>query len=129
MILQNFFFPHWEPVPAGDYMFKVNNRSTGTRCETCLKLIRENQKDVEQVFVCWVTWEHIYLKHSYISWSYYIWAKVFNNGPAKICGRQPLKNLKWYGLPKTIISWNFLKWFLEIVYNYASWLWLFKLFS
>ena len=22
------------------------------------------------------------------------WAKVFENGPSKICGRQPLKNLK-----------------------------------
>ena len=26
--------------------------------------------------------------------------KVFKNGPSKICGRQPLKNLKWYGVPK-----------------------------
>ena len=28
------------------------------------------------------------------------WVKVFKNGPSKICGRQPLKKLKWYGLPK-----------------------------
>ena len=27
-----------------------------------------------------------------------IWDKVFKNGPIKICGRQPLKNLKEYGL-------------------------------
>ena len=27
-----------------------------------------------------------------------IWDKVFNNGPNKICGRQPLKSLKGYGL-------------------------------
>ena len=26
-----------------------------------------------------------------------IWDKVFKNGPSKICGRQPLKNLKEYG--------------------------------
>ena len=26
------------------------------------------------------------------------WDKVFKNGPSKICGRQPLKNLKGYGL-------------------------------
>ena len=26
------------------------------------------------------------------------WEKVFKNGPSKICGRQPLKNLKEYGL-------------------------------
>ena len=25
--------------------------------------------------------------------------KLFKNGPSKICGGQPLKNLKWYGLP------------------------------
>ena len=28
----------------------------------------------------------------------FIWDKVFKNGPSKICGRQPLKNLKRYGL-------------------------------
>ena len=26
------------------------------------------------------------------------WVKVFKNGPSKVCGRQPLKNLKGYGL-------------------------------
>ena len=29
-----------------------------------------------------------------------IWEKVFKNEPSKICGRQSLKNLKGYGLPK-----------------------------
>ena len=33
-----------------------------------------------------------------------IWVKVFKNGPNKICGRQPLKNLKWYGLLRQTIS-------------------------
>ena len=28
----------------------------------------------------------------------------FKNGQSKICGRQPLKNLKWYGLIKQTIS-------------------------
>ena len=27
-----------------------------------------------------------------------VWDKAFKNGPSKICGRQPLKNLKGYGL-------------------------------
>ena len=27
-----------------------------------------------------------------------MWDKVFKNGPSKTCGRQPLKNLKGYGL-------------------------------
>ena len=30
-----------------------------------------------------------------------IWDELFKNGPSKICGRQPLKNLKGQGLPKT----------------------------
>ena len=32
----------------------------------------------------------------------HIWdiSQVFKNGPSKICGRQPIKNLKGYGLPK-----------------------------
>ena len=31
-----------------------------------------------------------------------IWDKVFKTGPSKICGRQPLKKLKGYGLLQTI---------------------------
>ena len=27
-----------------------------------------------------------------------MWDKVFRSGPSKICGRQPVKNLKRYGL-------------------------------
>ena len=34
----------------------------------------------------------------------YNWDKVLKNGPSKICGRQPLKNLKGYGLLKQTIS-------------------------
>ena len=33
-----------------------------------------------------------------------IWDKVFKNGSSKICGRQPLRNLKKYGLLKQTIS-------------------------
>ena len=32
------------------------------------------------------------------------WGKVFKTGPSKICGRQPLRNLKWYGLLRQTIS-------------------------
>ena len=48
------------------------------------------------------------------------WDKVFKNGPNKICGRQPLKNLKWYGLPRQTVSLQF---FLKAVfheYHYLS---------
>ena len=37
------------------------------------------------------------------------WDKVSKNGSSKLCGRQPLKNLKWYGLPKQTISLQFFK--------------------
>ena len=30
--------------------------------------------------------------------------QVFKNGPSKICGRQPLKNLKGYGLLNTVFK-------------------------
>ena len=42
--------------------------------------------------------------------------QVIQNGPSKMCGRQPLKNLKLYGLPQQTwsasadhITSNFLK--------------------
>ena len=38
-----------------------------------------------------------------------IWAKVFKNGPNKICGRQPLKNLKLYDLWSRPYHFNFFK--------------------
>ena len=37
------------------------------------------------------------------------WVKIFKNGPSKIFGRQPLNNLKWYGLPKQTISLQIFK--------------------
>ena len=33
-----------------------------------------------------------------------IWDKVFKNGPSKMCGRQPLKNLKSYGFPQILLG-------------------------
>ena len=35
--------------------------------------------------------------------------KVFKNGLKKICGRQPLKILKWYGLPSRPYHFKFFK--------------------
>ena len=39
---------------------------------------------------------------------YYIWDKIFKNGPSKICGRQPLKSLKGYGVLPQILLGPFL---------------------
>ena len=44
--------------------------------------------------------------------------KLFNNRPIKICGRQPLKKLKWYGLPTS----NFLKTAFYKFYLAYSWI-------
>ena len=44
-----------------------------------------------------------------------IWYKVFKNGPSKIYGRQPLKNLKGYPsgyLSSTNCTWSILEYFV-----------------
>ena len=53
--------------------------------------------------------------------------KVFKNGPSEICGRQPLKNLKWYDLwydipsiffrrlPSTNFTWFILEYFVPSI--------------
>ena len=33
-----------------------------------------------------------------------IWCKIFKNEPSKNCGKQSLKNLKWYGLPANLLN-------------------------
>ena len=51
-----------------------------------------------------------------------IGVKVFENGPSKIWGRQPLKHLKWYGLPKADHTRsNFLKAVFHKFYLVHSW--------
>ena len=37
------------------------------------------------------------------------WNKVFKNGPSKICGRQPLKNLSGYGCLSKQYPFKFFK--------------------
>ena len=44
------------------------------------------------------------------------WVKVFKNGPSKICGRQPLKNLKWYLGRKAVL------YKLYLVHSWIPWL-------
>ena len=49
----------------------------------------------------WIAIPHCSLR----VWSARItWVKVFKNGPSKICGRQPLKKLKWYYRLRQTIS-------------------------
>ena len=51
---------------------------------------------------------NLYLQNYIISGQCNNWVKAFKNGPGKICGRQPLKNLKGCGLLKQTISLQFL---------------------
>ena len=50
-----------------------------------------------------------------------MWDKVFKNGPIKILGRQPLKNLKGYGLSFTKAMsqkkfiWSILEYFVPCI--------------
>ena len=48
-----------------------------------------------------------------------IWDKVFKSGPSKICGRQPLKNLKGYGLLKQYM-WLLLSSFQYCITNFSN---------
>ena len=43
-------------------------------------------------------WTNLAKKNILDVWQGSKWDKVFKNGPSKICGRQPSKNLKGYGL-------------------------------
>ena len=44
------------------------------------------------------------------------WVKVFKNRPSKICGRQPLKKLKWFNLPKQTVFRKF-----YLVHSWMPW--------
>ena len=49
-----------------------------------------------------------YLSHGLLLLTH-IWDKVFKNGSSKICGRQPLKKLKGYGVLEQTISLQIFK--------------------
>ena len=62
-----------------------------------------------------------------------IWDKVCKNGPSKICARQTLKNLKFYGLSQQIIllwifktclpksfNWFILEYFAQFLSNFLT---------
>ena len=53
------------------------------------------------------TCRNILIFYWYRKWN--IWVRVFKNGPSKISGRHPLKNLKGYGLPQQTISLQIFK--------------------
>ena len=52
-----------------------------------------------------------------------IWDRVFKNGSSKICGKQPLKNLKGYGLLKAVFHNFYLvhSWILCLIYSSPTW--------
>ena len=50
-----------DALPAGNYMFKVNNRNTSTRCEICSKLTitTPEQRQWRRSGVFIINFEHI----------------------------------------------------------------------
>ena len=56
-----------------------------------------------------------------------IWVRAFKNGPSKICGRQHLKNVKWYGLPgrlsSTNFTWSVLEYLTHTMASNATYCW------
>ena len=65
----------------------------------CFLWICSTDSWCDSIRVCTVFWRR-YLGISSFCSLWNIWVKVFKNGPSKICGRQSLKNLKRYALPK-----------------------------
>ena len=65
----------------------------------------ENQNQMLQQGIKRKYWKNINRKYCYIGTGieWVKWDRVFKNGPSKICGRQPVKNLRGYGLPKQTI--------------------------
>ena len=68
--------------PAGDYMFKVNNKDTRTRCEMCSKLTMKTPEQNETtVFI--VNFE--YISHLFLEFQLFILNKLMLAGC--ICGK------------------------------------------
>ena len=44
-----------------------------------------------------------------------LWVEVLKNGPSKICGKQPLKNLRWYGCLTQILLGPFLNTLIHVL--------------
>ena len=68
-----------------------------------LELNTKKLSILKNVSLCLQTIQKLRLDYVSFTAKKHIWDKVFKNGPSKICGRQPLKNLK-YGLLKQTIS-------------------------
>ena len=70
-------------------------------CEICPNLTKKkHQNDINGValVLLLLTLNKYIQTGNYLSRTLY--ENVFKNGPSKICGRQPFKNLKGYGLRK-----------------------------
>ena len=78
---------------------KISERLLVWQITECFNLFHPN---VPFLYSSWKAWDSTRMEHA-LAWNglmiYFIniWVKVFKNGPSKIFGRQPLKNLKWYG--------------------------------
>ena len=93
--------------PKVENMFNVNINLMNIHCSGALFVNFEISSLLILCLYCWIglhkkwcaLWVYIY-SNSTIKILNNTWDKVFKNGTSKICGRQPLKNLKGYGLLK-----------------------------
>ena len=103
---------------------KINNNKILTLSDT----ITKTGKELIRIIICHPLniWQMILkiqpflfpfiirlkIKYSIIIWRMLnIWVKVFKNGPSKLCGKQPSKSLKWYGLPSTNFTCSIFEYF------------------
>ena len=66
-----------------------------------LKGLRPSTKSTMTVFSSFI---HAMKWKVKLEYTITIWDKVFKSGLSKFCGRQPLKNLKRYGLPQILLG-------------------------
>ena len=99
--------------PAGNYMFKVNNRNTRTRCEICSKLTIKDQDNARhRSGVLIVKFE---LENA--GWVYWFWLIIRLIRKATSPGNkaQSQYNLSVLKLPLNLIS-------LEKQFNFITWI-------
>ena len=84
-------------VTTNVHFSKVSENLKNVIFPNCCKLLVPNTKKQNEV-----NGKKLARKHLSTISSNDPWGTIFKNGPSKICERQPLKNLKGYGLRQHI---------------------------
>ena len=112
----NFYYTIW-------YRYKVFYRADVSCQRWYFVLLIYVSNSIENVTFWTILCDHLAF-HEHVTFKSDIWDKVFKNEPSKICGRQPLKNLKGYGvlnqtmsqrLSSTNFTWSILEYFVPFL--------------